>query len=95
MEMHFRSCTWKSLFIFEISFNVDTFPLLYIFVQHLNISRRGNSPFDVLHGAGPEDIVFLTVGFGLTWDQLELLTGETTVDEASIEGLREQRAKFL
>jgi hypothetical protein len=83
------------LFIFEISFSVDTFPLLYIFVEHSKISRRGNSPFDALHGVGPQDIAFLMVGFGLTWDHLELLTGETTVDEASIEGLREQRAKFL
>jgi hypothetical protein len=59
MGMHFRSCTWKSLFIFEISFSVDTFPLLYIFVQNLKMSRCGISPFDALHRVGPEDIVFL------------------------------------
>jgi hypothetical protein len=59
------------------------------------MSRRGNFSFDALHSVGPDDIVFLIVGFGLTWDLFELLTWEITMDEASIEGLREQSAKFL
>jgi hypothetical protein len=70
------SCTWKSLFIFEIGFSVDTSSFLYIFVQHLKMRRRENSPFDALHRVDPMDTALLMVGFRLAWEQVELLTAE-------------------